>query len=131
MREPSPTAIAYARALAVWGQWLQHWRTTRNDRAFRTALACKRIALEKQAAWKAELKSRRSVVAAAREERAVRSELDLHRMLRELKRQERDVVHFAVHLPREEITPTRTPVRPVAAALDPETTYADALERPP
>jgi hypothetical protein len=123
MKEPSPTAVAYARALAVWGQWLGHWRNTRDDRAFRTALACKAIALEKQAAWKAELNLKRSAMAAAREERAVRSELGLHRMLRELKRQERDLVHFAVHLPpREEIIPPRPSARPVAAALNPETT---------
>ena len=115
-----PVAIAYARALAVWSQWLRHWRHTGDPRAFRTALACKQIALEKKAAWKAALKANPSALLAAREERAARSELGLHRILRELKRQERELVHIAVLLPSETISVGRRRVPPLPAPFSDE-----------
>jgi|SRR3954465_9494408 hypothetical protein len=111
-----PLAIAYARALAVWSQWLRHWRHTGDPRAFRTALACKQIALEKKAA----LKANPSALLAAREERAARSELGLHRILLELKRQERELVHIAVLLPRETINVGRRRVPPLPAPFSDE-----------
>jgi hypothetical protein len=84
----TPSAHAYARALLVWGQWLRHWRLTGDPRALRTTLACKLIAAEKLAIWRAELALDRSVWA-ARAERAAREELSLHRVLRQIRRDER------------------------------------------
>ena len=46
-------AQAYARAHAVWRQWLKHWHLTGDPRALRTALVCGQIAEEKLAAWQA------------------------------------------------------------------------------
>ena len=46
-----PAEEAYARAHAVWRQWLRHWHLTGKPRALRTALACGQIAEEKLAAW--------------------------------------------------------------------------------
>jgi hypothetical protein len=46
-------AQAYARARAVWRQWLKHWHLTGDPRALRTALVCGQIAEEKLAAWQA------------------------------------------------------------------------------
>lgn len=83
-----PSAHAYARALQIWGQWLRHWRLTRDPRALRTTLACKLIAAEKLALWQAELALNRSVWA-ARVERAAREELSIHRVLRQIRRDER------------------------------------------
>jgi hypothetical protein len=47
------SAQAYARAHAVWRQWLRHWHLTGKPRALRTALVCGQIAEEKLAAWQA------------------------------------------------------------------------------
>ena len=47
------SAQAYARAHAVWRQWLKHWHLTGDPRALRTALVCGQIAEEKLAAWQA------------------------------------------------------------------------------
>jgi hypothetical protein len=47
-------AQAYARAHAVWRQWLRHWHLTGDPRALRTTLVCQQIAEEKMAAWQAE-----------------------------------------------------------------------------
>jgi hypothetical protein len=41
------SAQAYARAHAVWSQWLRHWHLTGDPRALRTVLACRQIADEK------------------------------------------------------------------------------------
>ena len=46
-------AQAYARAHAVWSQWLRHWHLTGDPRALRTTLVCQQIAEEKMAAWQA------------------------------------------------------------------------------
>jgi hypothetical protein len=51
-------------------------------------LACKLIAAEKLAIWQAELGLKRSVWA-ARAERAAREELSLHKVLRQIRRDER------------------------------------------
>jgi len=72
----------------MWGQWLRHWRLTRDPRALRTTLACKLIAAEKLAVWRAELALYRSVWA-ARAERAAREEFSLHKVLRQIRRDER------------------------------------------
>lgn len=84
----TPSLQAYARALQIWGQWLRHWCLTRDPRALRTTLACKLIAAEKLAIWQAELALRRSVWA-ARAERAAREEFSLHKLLRQIRRDER------------------------------------------
>jgi hypothetical protein len=84
----TPSAHAYARALQSWGQWLRHWCLTRDPRALRTAFTCKEIAAEKLAIWQAELALRRSVWA-ARAERAAREEFSLHKLLRQIRRDER------------------------------------------
>ena len=41
------SAQAYARAHAVWRQWLKHWHLTGDPRALRTALVWRQIADEK------------------------------------------------------------------------------------
>ena len=46
-------AQAYARAHAVWRQWLKHWHLTGDPRALRTALVCGQIAEEELAALQA------------------------------------------------------------------------------
>jgi hypothetical protein len=84
----TPSAHAYVRALQVWGLWLRHWRLTHDPRALRTTLACKLIAAEKLAVWQAELGLRRSVWA-ARAERAAREEFSIHKVLRQIRRDER------------------------------------------
>ena len=84
----TPSAHAYARALQIWGQWLRHWHLTRDPRALRTTLACKLIAAERLAIWQAELGLRRSVWA-ARAERAAREEFSIHKVLRQIRRDER------------------------------------------
>lgn len=84
----TPSLQAYARALQIWGQWLRQWCLTRDPRALRTTLACKLIAAEKLAIWQAELALRRSVWA-ARAERAAREEFSLHKLLRQIRRDER------------------------------------------
>lgn len=86
----TPSAHAYVRALQVWGLWLRHWRLTRDPRVLRTTLACKLIAAEKLAIWQAELGLRRSVWA-ARAERAAREEFSIHRVLRQIRRDEREL----------------------------------------
>jgi len=48
-----PAEEAYARAHAVWRQWLRHWHLTGKPRALRTALVCGQIAEEKLAALQA------------------------------------------------------------------------------
>jgi hypothetical protein len=53
-------------------------------------LACKLIAAEKLAIWQAELGLRRSVWA-ARAERAAREEFSIHRVLRQIRRDEREL----------------------------------------
>ena len=58
-------AQAYARADAVWNQWLQHWHRTGKPRALRTALVCRQIAEEKLAAWQADLPLNRTAYRAA------------------------------------------------------------------
>ena len=55
--EQETRAQAHARALVVWGQWLQHWRRTGVPRALHATLVCKQIAAERFAAWRAELRS--------------------------------------------------------------------------
>jgi hypothetical protein len=69
---------AHARALAVWGQWLRHWRRTGAPRALHATLVCKKIASERFAAWRAELRSDRL---ARQSMRAARAERLLDRML--------------------------------------------------
>ena len=71
-------AQGHARALIVWGQWLQHRRRTGAPRALHATLVCKQIASERFAAWRAELRSDRL---ARRSMRAARSELVLDQML--------------------------------------------------
>jgi hypothetical protein len=71
-------AQAHARALAVWGQWLRHWRRTGAPRALHATLVCKKIASERFAAWRAELRSDRL---ARQSMRAARAERLLDRML--------------------------------------------------
>jgi hypothetical protein len=83
------TAKAYGRALAVWGQWLRHWRLTRDPRHLRAVLVYRQIAAEKLAVWQAELKLSRSAILAAREERVARTELALNTLLRQIRRDER------------------------------------------
>jgi hypothetical protein len=97
----TPSAHAYVRALQVWGLWLRHWRLTRDPRVLRTTLACKLIAAEKLAIWQAELGLRRSVWA-ARAERAAREEFSIHRVLRQIRRDERGFVRHSLtsHLSR-------------------------------
>ncbi len=85
---PTPSAHAYARAVLIWSQWLRHWRRTHDTRALRTSLACKLIAAEKLAIWQAELGLSRSVWA-ARAERAAREAFSLHKVLRQIRRDER------------------------------------------
>jgi hypothetical protein len=86
----STAAEDYGRALAVWGQWLRQWRRTRDPRALRTALACKRIAVERLAVWQAELRLNRSV-RSARTERAVREQLSVHRIMRQIRHDEKEL----------------------------------------
>jgi hypothetical protein len=81
-------ACDYVRALEVWGQWLRHWCETRDGRALRTALACQQIAKEKSVAWQTELQASQSVWA-ARAERAARDELGLHKIMRQIRRDQR------------------------------------------
>jgi hypothetical protein len=76
--EQETRAQAHARALVVWGQWLQHWRHTGAPRALHATLVCKQIAAERFAAWRAELRSDRL---ARRSMRAARTERVLDRML--------------------------------------------------
>src|SRR4051812_36390889 len=90
LRMKTPSAHAYVRALQGWRLWLRHWRLTRDPRALRTTLACKLIAAEKLAIWQAELGLRRSVWA-ARAERAAREEFSIHRVLRQIRRDEREL----------------------------------------
>ena len=71
-------AQAHARALDVWGQWLQHWRHTGAPRALHAALVCKQIASERFAAWRAELRADRS---ARQSMRTARIERVLDQML--------------------------------------------------
>jgi hypothetical protein len=78
-------AQAYARALEVWGQWLRQWRRTGAPRALHATLACKQIATERFAAWRAELRADRS---ARQSMRAARSELVLDQMLVQIRRDE-------------------------------------------
>jgi hypothetical protein len=78
-------AQAYARALEVWGQWLRQWRRTGAPRALHATLACKQIAAERFAAWRAELRADRSV---RQSMRAARSELVLDQMLVQIRRDE-------------------------------------------
>ena len=71
-------AHAYARALEAWGQWLRQWRRTGAPRALHATLVCKKIASERFAAWRAELRSDRL---ARQSMRAARAERLLDRML--------------------------------------------------
>jgi hypothetical protein len=84
----SPSAEAYGRAVEVWGQWLRHWHLTRDGRALRTALACEWIAKEKFAVWQAELKVSPSVWG-AHAERAAREQLAVHKVMRQIRRDQR------------------------------------------
>ena len=84
----SPSAQAYGRAVEVWGQWLHHWRLTRDGRALRTALACEWIAKEKFAIWQSELKANPSVWG-AHAERAAREQLAVHKVMRQIRRDQR------------------------------------------
>jgi hypothetical protein len=84
-------AQAYGRALVVWGQWLRQWRLTRSPRALLTALICEQIAAEKLADWHGDLKLNRSAIRAARAERAAREELCLHKIMRQIRRDEREL----------------------------------------
>jgi hypothetical protein len=59
-------AQAYARAHAVWSQWLRHWHLTGDPRALRTAFVCGQIAEEKLAALQADLPLSRTACRAAR-----------------------------------------------------------------
>ena len=99
-----PTAIAYARALAVWAQWLSHWRLTREPRHLRTALACRQVAAEKLAAWHAELRLSRSALLAARVTRTARA---VDRTLRAIRHDQQ--VLFATQSASEEATPEDQP----------------------
>jgi hypothetical protein len=76
--ERETRAQAHARALVVWGQWLQHWRRTGAPRALHATLVCKQIAAERFAAWRAELRSDRL---ARRSMRAARTERVVDQML--------------------------------------------------
>jgi hypothetical protein len=84
----SPSAQAYGRAVEAWGQWLHHWRRTRDGRALRTALACEWIAKERFAVWQAELKVNHSVWG-AHAERAAREQLAVHKVMRQIRRDQR------------------------------------------
>jgi hypothetical protein len=84
----SPSAEAYGRAVEVWGQWLRHWHLTRDGRALRTTLACEWIAKEKFAVWQAELKVSPSVWG-AHAERAAREQLAVHKVMRQIRRDQR------------------------------------------
>jgi hypothetical protein len=84
----SPSAQAYGRAVDVWGQWLRHWRLTRDGRALRAAFACEWIAKEKFAIWQAELKVNPSVWG-AHAERAAREQLAVHKVMRQIRRDQR------------------------------------------
>ena len=81
-------AQAYARALEVWGQWLRQWRRTGAPRALHATLACKQIASERFASWRAELRADRS---ARQSMRAARTELALDQMLVQIRRDEEAV----------------------------------------
>jgi hypothetical protein len=59
------SARAYARANAVWSQWLEHRHRTGKPRALRTALVCRQIAEEKLAALQADLPLSRTAYRAA------------------------------------------------------------------
>jgi hypothetical protein len=74
------SAQAFGRALAVWGQWLHQWRHTRAPSALQMALACREIAAEKLAIWHTDLRLSRS---------AMRAELALDKMMREIRHDER------------------------------------------
>jgi hypothetical protein len=47
-RMTKTSAEAFARAHAVWSQWLRHWHLTGDPRALRTADICKQIAEERR-----------------------------------------------------------------------------------
>lgn len=66
----------------------------RSSRALQTALICERIAAEKFAVWRAELRLSRSAVLAARRERAVRTALGLDKIERQTRRDERVLRHL-------------------------------------
>ena len=130
MQETS--AHAYGRALAVWGQWLCHWRLTREPRHLRTALACRQIAAEKLAVWHSDLKLNPSGIRAARAERAAREEMSLHKIIRQIRHDERklhamqvaapeDMARWARALMADELGERRE-ADPVAASLNLETT---------
>ena len=89
MQEEETSAHDYARALRVWSQWLRQWCRTHDPRAFHTAIACQGIAAEKLAIWRAALNLHRSALLAAQAERVMRTELALHKIMREIRRDER------------------------------------------
>ena len=80
-----PSAQVYGRALTAGSQWLRQYRHTRVPRALQTALACRDIAAEKLAIWRADLKLIQSAMQA---ERVARFELSLDKILREIQRDE-------------------------------------------
>lgn len=94
-------AQAYGRALAVRCQWLHQWRLTRSSRALQTALICEQIAVEKRAVWHGELKLHRSAIWAARAERAAREELSLHKIMRQIRQDERVLRAVQVAAPED------------------------------
>lgn len=118
-------AQAYGHALAVWGQWLRQWRLTRSPRALHTALICEQIAAEKLADWHGELKLNRSAIRAARAERAAREELSLHKIMRQIRRDERELRATQMAAPENMARWARDladEADPVAASLNLETT---------
>ena len=120
------SAQAYGRALAVRCQWLRQWRLTGSSRARQTALICEQIAAEKRAVWHGELKLHRSAIWAARVERAAREELSLHKIMRQIRQDERVLRATQVAAPEDVARWVRylaDEVAPVAAPLNLETRH--------
>ena len=120
------SAQAYGRALAVRCQWLHQWRLTGSSRARQTALICEQIAAEKRAVWHGELKLHRSAIWAARVERAAREELSLHKIMRQIRQDERVLRATQVAAPEDVARWVRylaDEVAPVAAPLNLETRH--------
>ena len=101
LRLQETSAQAYGRALIVWGQWLRHWCRTRDPRALRTALTCEQIAAEKLVVWHGDLKLHRSALRAARAERVAREELSLHKIMRQIRRDQRVLRAMQVAAPKD------------------------------
>jgi hypothetical protein len=99
-----PSALAYGRALTVWGQWLRQYRHTHVPRALETALACREIAAEKLVIWHADLKLIQSAIQADRAERVARTELSLDKIRHEIQRDE-SMLREMGQAPPEAMTP--------------------------